>query len=377
MTTATQQRNGGKGQATQQQPADLSRLMQQILDTPISPKLKALDEALADRVDRIEELLPHGMKGQGARLAKRAILTLNRKANDYERVTPQSFVRCVLEAAELGLAIDGKLCHAVVFNNKVKRNGKDEWVSEAQLMVDYKGLVAVARRSGIILDCYARLVFEADKFRAYDEDGESHLFHEACLGPDRGELVGAYAVVKLPGGEWRYEWMASVDIDAVRARSKSWKGGAGFGPWKTDDGEMRKKTVIRRILKLYCDDPAFVRAAEIDDREYEEHEVSRVQGRVLELPTGRHGLRDLGTEPQADDVPEQPEPHEPQAETAAKLEQDADALEHDLCELLRSCGSRKKLTEAGQQVTAARETLGDARAERVEKVFQECWGEAK
>jgi len=242
-------------------------LMEEVLEA--TGKQRFVSDALnhQDRIRQIEELLPEFMKGQAARLVKRALVTFARKVEDYRDIYVPSFVRAVLEAAELGLAIDGRLAHAVVFSNKVKGKGgaKDEWRREVQLMVDYKGIIAIAKRNVAIEDCFATLIYSKDKFRMWEADGRQH--YEINPSPiDRGDLLGCLAVILFPGGRMRREFMNNPEIDAIRSRSKSWTSEKGpSGPWKTDDGEMRKKTVIRRILKLYVDDPGVARLLELDN----------------------------------------------------------------------------------------------------------------
>ncbi len=179
------------------------------------------------------------------------------------------FVRCVLEAAELGLAIDGKLCYVVNF--------KGSW----QVLPDYKGLIAVARRTGQIKDCFADVVHEADAFEAYRTDNKCSLSHQRELSSNPGEVYAAYAIITLPNGDWRYELMSRAELDAIQQRAPSKK-----GPWATDVDEMRKKTVIRRALKLYCDDPGFIHAAELADGELELPAPAIAQG----PPVGRTRL---------------------------------------------------------------------------------------
>jgi recombination protein RecT len=219
---------------------------------------------------------------------------------ELHNVTPESFIRCVLEAAELGLAIDGRLAHAVKFSNKQKVNGKEVWRDEAQLMVDYKGVIATARRTNVITDCYARIVREGDRFACGDRNGQAWLEFEPSLAGG-GAVLGAFAVVKLPGGEWRHEWMNAAEIHQVRGKSKSFQKKAG--PWcgtETEQDEMRKKTVIRRALKTYADDPAIARLLELDDREYEKEDSNTPERSAL--PLGRSSLRGTnGTPPPADE----------------------------------------------------------------------------
>jgi phage RecT family recombinase len=267
-------------QPTQQQlrPAttetEASRLLDQILDKAPSSRYRLINDALERRIASVEEVLPDGMKGQAARLVKRAMMTFARRP-ELAECPPAEFIRCVIEAAEIGLAIDGKLCYVVRYKNA--------W----QMQPDYKGLIAVAKRSGQIKDCYADVICEMDRFEHRREDGGSHIIHTYELGSERGEVIGAYAVVILPDGRWRYELMDRNDLDRIQALAPAQR-----GPWSTHPNEMRKKTAIRRCLKLYCDDPAVIRCTEFMDREFEE-QAQNANG----PPIGRGPLRALRSEP--------------------------------------------------------------------------------
>lgn len=259
-------RPGGKSALTLEQKKSL---LDEVLDNT-SERHVVIRDALDDRIDQIEEVLPDKMKGQGKRLVKRAMMTFARDPKMAE-CSAANFVRCVIEAAEIGLAIDGKLCHVVRY--------KSTW----QCQPDYKGLIAVAKRSGQIKDIYGDVVCRNDHYRAFRKNDESELTHEYELGQERGDVVGAYAVVILPDDGWRYEQMDRAELDRIQRRAP-----AQNGPWKSDTDEMRKKTVFRRALKLYCDDPGVIRTLELMDQEFEEDtETSAPSG----PPIGRQRIR--------------------------------------------------------------------------------------
>lgn len=253
----------------QMDPAEEMRLaqiaLQAMMKGPPSTKKRALDHTLTKNVDMLEELLPETMKGQGMRLIKRALLTFERNpGGKLNKCTPASFIYAVLEAAELGLPIDGRLCYAVPYNTKFKDdNNRDQWEYRAKAQPSYLGLVAVAKRSKQILDCYGAVICQNDDFKHGRSGPTSVLEHTYDVGA-RGDVVGAWAIVTLPDGTWRYEIMDFAEIEAIRGRSKS----KDDGPWVTDADQMRVKTVIRRILKLYCDDPAVTRAMDLDDDDF-------------------------------------------------------------------------------------------------------------
>ena len=92
---ATQQRTD-----TRQQ--DQASQVDQILAATRN-RFKQINDELLDpkRVKQLEQLLPPQMKGHAERLMRRAILTLNRKKDQYGEVTKESFLRtCLLYTSD-------------------------------------------------------------------------------------------------------------------------------------------------------------------------------------------------------------------------------------------------------------------------------------
>jgi phage RecT family recombinase len=239
------------------------------LDNAITATFKRITSALEKRESSIEELLPDFMKGQGKRLIARARQYWARGSFQLQQCTEASFIGCVLAAAELGFAIDGRMCHAVPFNTKVKLpGGGEKWENKAQLIVDYKGLIAVAKRHGLVQDVWARVVYVSDTFEFFEKDGEQHYTHAPNLEISRDGLKDAKGVLSIAthkNGWIRADFMPIVDVLAIRNRSKGYKVEKPSGPWHTDPGEMSKKTGIKRLLKTFSDDPGLLRALEIDN----------------------------------------------------------------------------------------------------------------
>ncbi|MFX6023206.1 recombinase RecT, partial [Acinetobacter baumannii] len=85
-------------------------------------------------------------------------------------------------------------------------NGGERWVKSVQVIIGYKGLIDLARRSGQIVSIAAHEVCENDKFElVYGIDEK--LNHTPAMGA-RGEVVGFYAVAKLTGGGYAFEFMS-------------------------------------------------------------------------------------------------------------------------------------------------------------------------
>jgi phage RecT family recombinase len=235
----------------QPQDPDFARLISK------NARIGGMFKQLSAREDKIESLLPDFMKGQAKRLIARALMTFNNKIKDLSACTDEDFCRCVIEAAELGFAIDGKLAYVVKYK------------SDFNLQLDYKAVIAVAKRNRTIIDVDADVVCANDTFRHGKRGGESILEHTYDLSQPRGEVIGAYCRVFLPGGQWNYSVMSRTDLDKIQKMSKATFDGR---PWQTWEGEMQKKSVIRRTLKLYQDDPGLMRMLEITSWEDDDAE---------------------------------------------------------------------------------------------------------
>lgn len=216
--------------------------------------------AAVEKMEVFETMLPACYRPMAARFLARAKLYISRKP-ELHRCTVGSLVQCVLSAAEQGHCLDGRMAHAVAFNNKKKDpdSGKETWVSEATYMPDYKGIIDVCRRHNAIVDAYPEQVYANDEFVYYIENGQYHHRWKPAMG-DRGEYLGAFCVVLLEG-RFKVVFMSKEELDHVRNKSKA----KDSGPWKTDTSEMQKKTVVKRALKLYVTDPDVADLLDRDD----------------------------------------------------------------------------------------------------------------
>lgn len=214
---------------------------QRTIANPGAEKSREIKAALELRTQAVEMGLPSYMKGQGERLTAISLMYFNKKP-DLHGIPPAEFVRCVMEAAQFGFAIDGKMAYVVKYKS----------VYEMQL--SYMGLIAALKRCGSIGDISSDVVSRSDHFRAARYATGDILEHEYQLGADRSDIIGAYSRVREKGGLWTFEVMDRSELDRIQRRAPSKN-----GPWSTDTNEMRKKTVIRRHLKMYMDDPGVQR----------------------------------------------------------------------------------------------------------------------
>lgn len=189
----------------------------------------------------------------------RIVMTECRKAPALLKCSPESFYGAVLQCAALGLEPGSALghCYMLPFGNGKDRSGRPN----AQLIIGYRGMIDLARRSGQIISLQAWTVHAQDTFN-YQLGLEPDIQHVPASTADRGPVTHVYAVAKLKGGGVQFEVMSRAEIEKVRSTSKA----GNSGPWASHWDEMAKKTVIRRLFKYLPVSIEAVRAVEIDEK---------------------------------------------------------------------------------------------------------------
>ena len=191
----------------------------------------------------------------------RVALTEMKKTPKLLECEPESFLGAVMVCAQLGLEPGNAMGHAYLIPYKTKRNinGKDVFILEAQLIIGYRGMLDIARRSGQIVSLSVRTVYENDHFK-YSFGLNETVDHTPADG-ERGNLTFVYAVAHLVGGGYQFEVMSRHEVDKIRAQSKA----SSSGPWVSHYDEMAKKTVIRRLFKYLPISIEMQRAVNVDE----------------------------------------------------------------------------------------------------------------
>lgn len=204
---------------------------------------------------------------------------------DLMRYDPRLIFREVAKAAGLGLLLDPLLGEGYIvtaYNYKSKQ-------TEPQLRVGYKGMGKLARQSGDVATLYAHEVCALDQVEA-DQGVPKQFSHKPKLFGNRGDIVGYFAVITFKDGTFDFETMSVQDCQAIRDRSDAWKAYKAdkikSTPWSTDESEMSKKTVLRRLLKRQNQSPEMVAAQRIEDEAEFPHMIDNapIMSRVPSAP---------------------------------------------------------------------------------------------
>jgi recombination protein RecT len=151
--------------------------------------------------------------------------------------TPSLF-GALIKSTQLGLEPNNPLGHAylVPFKNR-KQNRTD-----VQLIIGYRGMIELARRSGHIKSIQAQAVREGDVFE-FEWGTEEKLKH--VPGKNRGEITHFYAYAQLTDGGVQFDVQTKEDIDALMRSTQS---RGEYGPWKDSYEQMGRKSLIRRLF---------------------------------------------------------------------------------------------------------------------------------
>lgn len=201
----------------------------------------------------------------------RVTLTAIQQNPDITTKDRTSLYNACVKCAADGLLPDGREAALVAYGSAV------------QYMPMIGGIIKRLAQSGIVID--AQLVHENDEFEQILGD-DARIVHKAPkLGQQRGDIVGVYAIAKLPNGLVMREVMDRDQVEQVRAVSRA----AKSGPWVQWWGEMARKTVTRRLAKrLPILDPAVRDLITADDDQFDfEQTAAPAPAQAAQEPAGR------------------------------------------------------------------------------------------
>lgn len=180
----------------------------------------------------------------------------------------ESILKSIYNLALSGLSLNPihKLCALV----PKRINGN----YEAVLFPQYQGLVKLLTDTGSVSYIEARCVYEGDEFE-YSLGLNQNIIHKPKHLTKK--ISFAYAIGKLTSGQTVIEVMDKNDLDDIKSRSETfiaYKNGKleeKFVFWIAWEGEMSRKTVLKRLVKYLPKTNKFNQineAIEIDNSDY-------------------------------------------------------------------------------------------------------------
>ena len=194
--------------------------------------------------DQVAKALPSMLTAE--RYMRVCLTSFNRNPKLLD-CSKSSIASVILQCAQWGIEPDGRHAHIIPYNG------------EATLQLDYKGLVALVRRSGEVVSIHCDVVCKGDVFKT---SLGVVVEHEPNYSEDAGEVYAVYATAKLKDGSSQSVVLRKSEVEAIRKRSRS----GSSGPWTTDWNEMAKKTSFKRLSKWLPLASEAAHAIEYDNR---------------------------------------------------------------------------------------------------------------
>lgn len=160
----------------------------------------------------------------------RVLFTSMQRVPKLMQCTKSSLLNAFITCSQMGIEPDGIRAHLIPYG------------STCQLIIDYKGIVELALRSGKISNIHADVVCENDEFE-YDM-GEIKK-HKPNFKGNRGEMYAVYSIARFKDGTSQSCVMTKAEVESIRKCSKA----GNTGAWKDFYNEMAKKTAFKRLSK--------------------------------------------------------------------------------------------------------------------------------
>jgi len=190
------------------------------------------------------------------------------KNQQLKKADGTSVMQSIMNVCQVGLSLNPvqKLGYLVPRWDSLKK------INTVAFEPSYQGLVKLLTDSGSVSMIYAQLVYEGDEFEV-SFGTSTEIVHKPKFASK--DITHVYAVAILPNGIKVPEVMAIGEIESIRERSDSYKafkaGKIKSCVWSTDEGEMARKTVIRRIFKYLPKTERFENVAQAinyDEQDY-------------------------------------------------------------------------------------------------------------
>lgn len=169
-------------------------------------------------------------------------ITTIQQDKGFADVDRNSILFGLMNAAILKLPINNNFGLAYLIPYRDNRSNK----TFAQFQIGYLGFVNLAIRSGLVKTIAATEVYDGqikkwDPLHGYEFDFSPEAKRS-------NNIIAYVSYIQLLNGYEKYELMTYEEMQAFKRKySKAFRNNSG--PWLTNELEMSKKTVLKRILK--------------------------------------------------------------------------------------------------------------------------------
>ncbi|MCK5633327.1 recombinase RecT [bacterium] len=172
-------------------------------------------------------------------IARSVIATIKKdnKLLSIAKNNRDNFVNCINNAISLGLPIDeNQYCYLVPYGQKL------------QLQIGYKGYIYKIKQSYPHTIFQASLRRELDEISFYKEKNNDYIDQKYNLSAENQKIIGAYCIITFLFNNTTKsvaEYLDRKELDKIKGKAKTKL------IWNEWEGEMCKKSAIRRACKIH------------------------------------------------------------------------------------------------------------------------------
>lgn len=206
-------------------------------------KISTIESGLSHYKDQLDKIISKEKLVKEIGFAVQAVNS-NKKLQECSQT---SIIKAVYNVALTGLSLNPIQKFAALVPKYISGSGM-----EAVLFPQYQGLVKLLTDTGSVISCTTNLVFKGDEFE-YSLGLHQDIKHKPKHLSKEVEF--AYAIGKIADGSFIIEVMDKESLDFIRSLSDTWKAyEAGkiskeLCIWFQHEGEMYRKTVLKRLCK--------------------------------------------------------------------------------------------------------------------------------
>ena len=165
----------------------------------------------------------------------------------------KSLCGAIVRAGQFGLELDNMQGHAYLTS---RGNG-------CQLIIGYKGMIALGVRSGKLLSLEVQKVCQNDFFEMEHGDNKGLRHRPKSTKAERGDVIGYYAYAHLVNNDRAFEYMNMDEIEELKEKANVTR--MPNSPWVKFEEAMCKKTVVRQLFKYLSLSPEMDSAIGLDE----------------------------------------------------------------------------------------------------------------
>lgn len=218
----------------------------------MSNNLKVISEFV--KSDKVKNQIVSSLGEQQASMFQTSLITVINSNELLKDATIESVYAAVLLSASVGLPINNNLGYAYIvpFKRKIKTDQGEQYITEAQFQLGYKGIIQLAHRSNLFKLINASEIKEGELKSINRQTGEFKFeFEQDYEKRNNLKTTGFIAHFELTNGFYKTLYMSLDEINKHKLKySKT--GRSAYGVWVDNFDEMAKKTVLKLLLLRYA-----------------------------------------------------------------------------------------------------------------------------